>query len=107
MGDAHLELTQTSSGEIIVYSNGEFAALKTTELNESQYAYLCNDGKTILTYTESDGALKINAYRNGTVIKSLSASANGNIAGNLVLFSDKIYANIGGNSYKPISWDFG
>lgn len=104
--DAHLELTQSSSGEIIVYSNGEFVALETTELNESQYAYLCNDGKTILTYTEDGGALKINAYRNGTVIKSLSESANGTIAGNLVLFSDKIYANTRGDSYKLVSWDF-
>lgn len=105
--DAHLELTQTSSGEIIVYSNGEFAALKTAEPNESQYAYLCYDGKTILTYTEGDGTAKINAYRNGAAIKSLSAITNGTIAGNLVLFSDKIYANTRGNSYGLVSWDFG
>ncbi len=105
--DAHLELTQTSSGEIVVYSNGEFSPMKTAEPNESQYAYLCNDGKTILTYTENEGSLKINAYRNGAAIKSLSASANGTVAANLVLFSDKIYANTRGNSYELVSWDFG
>lgn len=105
--DAHLESAQTSSGEVIVYSDGEFSALETAESNESQYAYLGSDGKTILTYTENGGALKINAYRSGTAIKRLSVSANGTVAGNLVLFSDKIYANTRGDSYELVSWDFG
>lgn len=105
--DTHLELTQTSSGEIVVYNNGKFTTINTITSNESQYAFLGDDGNSVLTYTEDfdNCSANITVYEDGVAVKRLYVNTDGVIGNNLVLFAGKIYANIIGDSYKLVCWD--
>lgn len=92
--DCHVALDELPSGEIEIYENGDFGALKTVEQTESQFAFLSGNG--VLTFAENCNIIR--KYEGGTITEIPLERGEYGVAA--VAFNGKILAESYGGDGK-------